>query len=334
MFKNKNAQSGLIVAVIIILMVIVMLIIFWNFFNPFLKKESKDVNINLLQNEIGIKEASLFLTGASRVGVQRKSGNESIESLKFVFFDLEGKTHTEIVNQDIPRLLETNIYFFSPFKDISKIIKISVYPIINNREGVGSSMDSNQIIKIPADMVSWWKFDNNLIDSVGKNNGEITGNVKFIEDGGNKAVYFNSGYIDFGNDFSLSYNREFAIIFSIKSSLQQSEILRKGAPNSNYAVNMNENGKLIFGYYSKGGVKSFESARVIGDGKWHQLAITNMAIYVDGEVDKVLNINDNLYINNERLIVGEGFEGYLANLMFFNSSMDRSQIKGIYNSYK
>lgn len=331
MFKNKNAQSSLIIAVIIIFIAIIAIVLFWNIFN--LKKESKEININAIQNEIEIKEAGLFLTGASRVNVQRKSGNGSIESLKFIFFDLGGKTHTEIINDNIPRLLETNSYFFSPFEDISKIRKISVYPVVNGKEGAGSSIDSNQMMNIPAGLVSWWKFDNNLIDSIGKNNGQIIGDVKFIEDEGNKAVGFNSGYIDFGNDFSLGTNKEFTLAFSIKSNSKQAEILRKGTLNSNYKINLSDKGRVFFSYSSNGNVKSYETIKNIGDGKWHYLIITNMAIYIDGEIDRVLNINDRMDINNEELIVGEGFDGYLGNLMFFNSSVDKSQAWGIYNSY-
>jgi len=50
-----------------------------------------------------------------------------------------------------------------------------------------------------------------------------------------------------------------------------------------------------------------------------------MAVYVDGKSDKNINIQDQLDINQEDLIVGEGLNGYISDLMIFNKSLDSSQ---------
>ena len=334
MFKNKNAQSNLIVIVLVIVVTLVAVILAWNILNPLFKEKSKDINLNAVKNEFEIKSASLSVTGAFRVDVQRKSGNLTIDSLKFVFEEESGKNHIEIENGSIPLVLETSSYFFSPIKDFGKIKKITIYPVINGREGIGSSIDSGNIFNIPAGLVSWWKFDNNLEDSIGKNNGIIEGNVQYVNNENRKAVNFISGSVNFGNDSSLSLDREFAIALWIRVNSKRAEILRKGDSNFNYFIGINENGKANFSYFSGGIVKSKETQKIIGDGKWHHIIITNLAIYSDGNLDSILNIGGKLKINDNNLTLGRDFDGYISDLMIFNKSLDKVQASSVFNSFK
>lgn len=330
---NKGGQSNLVLIVLIVLTGIIAFIIFWNIFNLFFKESVKEANSDVFKSELELKEAGLFITGASWVNIHRKSGNLSIDSLKFVFEDENGKSHVESVSENIPALLESNSYFFSPIENFGKIKKVSVYPVINGKEGIGSSIESNRILNIPSGVVSLWKFDSNLKDSIGKNTGKINGNVELIENEGRKSLHFNSGYVDFGNDSSLNINKEFAIIFWIKANSRKAEILRKGILNPNYKIGVDEDGKIEFSFSSNGNIESRKTLKAIGDGKWHHLVITNMMVYIDGEADKILNINNVLDTNKENLIAGEGFDGFLGQVMFFNRSLDMSQAKSIYNSY-
>lgn len=333
MFKklSKRGQTGLIVVVLIILVGIVIFIIFWNIFNPFLMKGAKETDTDIFKNEFEIREAGLFMTGASRVNVLRKSGNSSIDSLKFVFEDESRQSYSESVNENIPALLEIRSYFFSPIENFGKIKKISVYPVIDEKIGIGSSIESDFILDIPYGLVSLWKFNGDLEDFSGKNTGKINGNVEFVENEGKKSIYSYSGFVDLGNDSSLNVNKEFAIAFWIKTSSKNAVILRKGILNPNYKIIVDEDGKIEFSFSSKGDIKSGKTSKTIGDEKWHHLVITNMMAYIDGEADKIININDVLDTNQENLIVGEGFDGFISKLMFFNRSLDMNQAKGIYN---
>ena len=82
---GRKAQSNIIAMVLIILMVLVAIVIFWNIFNPFVKEKSKDINTDVLNTNIQIKEASLYATGAYRIKIERISGNDKgIESISFV----------------------------------------------------------------------------------------------------------------------------------------------------------------------------------------------------------------------------------------------------------
>ncbi len=332
-FLNKKGQANVVIMVLIILVGIVSIIIFWNIFNPILNKSAKEVNNDVFKNEIELKNAGLFLTGAIRVNVQRKSGDSNIDSLKFVFEDERGLTHVESVNENIAGLLESKSYFFSPIKDFGKLKKISVYPVINGKDGIGSSVESKGILNIPNGLISWWKFNGDLEDSVGKNNGKINGNVEFSEDEGKKSLHFNSGTVEIGNDPSLNLNGEFALVFWIKTNSKNSEVLRKGAVNPNYKIEIDEDGRIDFSFLSNGIIKNKKTLKDVSDEAWHHLVITNMMIYLDGKADTLLNVNDVLDTNQEDLIIGEGFNGYIREMIIFNRSLDMSQAEGIYKSY-
>ncbi len=330
---SKRSQSNLVIIVLIVLICIIAIILLWNFFYPFIKEKSKDINVETFRNEFAIKEVSLFITGALRVDVQRMSGNLSTDSLKFVFEDENGKTNIEIIKDSIPLLLETNKYYFSPISNFGKLKKITVYPVFDGKEGMGSSIESRDIFNIPTGLISWWKFEGNLEDSVGKNDGITDGNIQFADDG-KKSVNFVSGFINLGNDSSLELNKEFAISFFIKTNSKNSEVLSKGGSFPNYLVNIDSDGKINFSYFSNGEFNNKKMQNNISDGKWHNIIITNMAAYLDGELDNILNINSDLDINSENLILGKRFVGYISDLMIFNRSLDMNQAKNIYNSLK
>ncbi len=330
---SKRSQSNIVVVVLVVLICIIAVILLWNFFNPFVKEKSKDINVEAFKNEFVITEAKLFITGAIRVDVQRKEGDLKVDSLKFVFESEDGKTSVENIEESVPLPLETNKYYFSPIANFGKLKKITVYPVLGGKDGVGSSTDSGNIFNIPSGLVSWWKFEGNLDDFVGKNDGTANGNIQFSDED-RKSVNFISGSVSFGKDFSLNLNKEFAIAFWILSNSKNAEILRKGSTNPNYLISIDDNGKMTFSYSNNGVVNNKKIQKTIGDGVWHQVIITNMAAYVDGNMNSVLNINSNLEVNEEDLILGKDFEGYLDELMIFNKSLDKNQANSIFNSFK
>jgi hypothetical protein len=331
---RKNAQSGLIVGVILILIAIISLIVLWNIFNPLLNEKSKEVDINLLNTHINLQEAGLFANGAYRIKVIRGNDPNPLDSLKFVLYDGTGNSHTESIEENLPNSLEYKTYFFSPIENFGKMKRISVYPIIHGKTGIESSLDYSNIIEIPAGLVSWFRLNDNFDDFAGRNNGISTGGVSINESFGRKSVYFNLGSLDFGNDSSLSLNQDFAISFWLETDSNNTLILRKGKINPNYEIGINEDGTVNFSYTAFGVRNSNSGFSDISDGKWHNIAITNMAIYIDGNPDKNINFHGQLDTNSENSIVGEGLNGYLNEVMIFNRSLDFGQVQGIFNLQK
>lgn len=326
---NKKSQSLVVASVLIILIVIIAVIILWNVFNPLVEKKSSEISMNSFTNIIDIKEADLFVTGASKVIVNRKDGNDKLDFIKFVFYDENNNMHNEDVSDNLPFLLETKTYTFSPFKDFGKIKQVSAYPVINGKLGIESKINPNKILEIPSGLVSWWRFNNDLLDDTGKNNG--AGNeVVFVQDDKGISGFFNSesAYADFGNDSSLNLNNEFAISFWINSSSYFGNLLKKG---DSYGISLVD-GKIIFSYSNLMDEKSNVSLVGVVDGKWHHVVITNLMFYIDGKEDKILNLNDVIKGSNNDLVVGNGFNGETDELMIFNKSISGEQAKSIFNA--
>ncbi len=337
---GKKGQANLIVIVLVMFIVIAAVVILWNIFNPFVKEKSEEIDVKQFNAGLEIKEAGLFVTGASRVRVIRTSGQEKIEGLKFFFYDEKGNSYNEMITDNLPLALESKVYFFSPISTLSKIQKISVFPVFQEKLGIGSSIESPSILQIPRGLVSWWRFENELSDYLDKNNGQSIGEVSFIEgketgnkasslsaDNEEKAAYFDSGYINFFNDSSLNLKDEFAISLWLKTNSNNQEILRKG---DNYKIRVDD-GQINFSYSGSGIIKSKSSNfKGFSDGKWHHLIITNLMLYLDGDPDKVISINEPFDINDEDLIVGEGFKGALDDIMIFNKSLEMGQVKGVF----
>ena len=59
-----------------------------------------------------------------------------------------------------------------------------------------------------------------------------------------------------------------------------------------------------------------------------------MAVYLDGNPDNTINLNSQFDENEETLVVGEGFRGYISDLMIYNLSLDDSRAKSIFYLYK
>ena len=328
---GKNAQAGIIVAIVLILVAIIAIIVLWNIFNPLVSSKTKDINIDPLKTNIQIKEVSLFLTGQYNIKVERGNDNNKIDSLVFIISDEKGSTYSENVSENLPNFLETKTYLFSPISGFGKINKISVYPIIDGKVGIESSFDSSKILNIPSGLVSWFSLSEDFKDSVGINNGALYGDVSFGEYNLKKSAYFNSGKVDFGNDLSLDLKNEFAISFWIMINSKSGLILEKGAVNPNYKIGINDDGTLNFSYSNSGTIKNFKSMGDISDGNWHNVVITNMAFDLDGSPDGILGSNDQFDINNLDLVVGEGLNGSLKDIMIFNKSLDSNQAESIFN---
>jgi hypothetical protein len=290
----------------------------------------KDVNINSFSIDLEIKKVDLFVSGASKIVLTRKSGKGNLSALKFVFVDEAGLSHTETLDKDLPRELETKDYYFSPSGNIGKIKSVSLYPVVGNKIGKEIKYDITKVAELPKGLVSWWKLKGDLKDYSGKNDGKIIGEVNFIDYNTEKIVSFNNGYINFGNSSQLNIYDNFAISFWIKTNFKQGIVIKK---ENNYEVLLNSDGSLNFSY-SRG--VSLETKKTIfnnfGDNNWHHVLITNLMIYVDGNPDNSLEIDYSIYPNDNQVLVGNGFNGYIRDIMIFNKSLDFNQAKSIFES--
>ena len=331
---GKKAQSSVITTVIIILIVIIGVVILFNIFFPLLQEKNKEVDINPLKTSLEIKDVSSFITGSFRVRVQRGSDDNEMESIRVVVYDEKENSKILVIYNNLPKPGESKTYFFSPIENFSKINKISAYPIISGKTGLGNTIDNTKFFEIPLGLVFWFGLSDNFEDITGKYNLQESNGVSFIEIDGRKSAYFDSGYLNFGNSTEFNINKEFVISFFIKTNSNNGFILKKGSILPNYLVKINDNGAVNFSYSSFGKVEGNDSKGLVSDDKWHHIVITNSGLFIDGKLDNLFFIMKSFDSNSDNLISGEGFNGYISDLMFFNKSLDYSQIKGIYNLQK
>lgn len=315
MEKKRKAQASIIVLVLIVLIVIVAVLIIWNVVTPLVKTKGEEAGIERLTTNLEIKEAILFVTGASKISVSRGAGKGDISSLKFVFYDENGNSNS-VEEKTILAELGTEMYSFSPFSNLGKIERVAVVPVLGKNLGMESKSETNKIIEIPSGLVSWWRFDD-LSDFVGGNNCQLISGT--FDDGSLK------GKVNCGNSSSLSFNNEMAISFWVNST-SDGVLIKKG---DNYEISL-ENNYIKFSYNGKFN----QTLNEIGQG-WNHIVVS-----VDvGGVSKIY-INKGLGIsfegvslteNNEDLIINS-FNGEIDEVMIFDKPL--TKVEGLYNNQK
>ncbi len=218
----KKAQANVITIVLIILLSLVAVIILWSIVFGTIKSSSGKMNANIFENTFEITDTKVYLNGTTKVSVRRVSGNSSIDSLKFLFYNKNGE-NVIVIRNNVPAQLETYNYNFE-FNEINlRIDRISVVPVIEKNIGMEAKepdslikRDSNgdRIYDPIAGMVSWWMFSGNLKDNIGNNNGKCTADScpTFAEDrkgNPNGAGEFDGiqDYVEILNKDNINFNK-------------------------------------------------------------------------------------------------------------------------------
>lgn len=328
--NEKKAQGNILVIILVVLMVIVGVVIAWNVVYPLVKQKGKEADTSFFNINLHVKEVVLSETGASKVSVERTSGEGEINSLKFVFYDENGQSVISSQDTNLPKELETKTYYFSPFSNFGKIKSVSVVPSINNKLGMEFKSDSQVISSFPPGLISWWRFDDTG-DLLGKNNGVLSNANAQINNGN---LVLDGGYFDVGKDASLSMNSQFAISAWINATSCEGKIISKGSSNKNYEVTLNSsNGKIGFTSGNGNYIESFHSiplnnwTNVIVSIDWNGI----WKIFINGNQEYVGSTKTtNPSLNNERVFIGEQFNGAVNDIMIFNKTLTIENINFLY----
>jgi len=327
---ERRGQANIVALILIVLIVLVAALIVWNVIVPLIREKGEEADIGSFVISLEVKEAILFVHGALDMSVNRRAGKGEIEGLQFIFYDSEGRSHAEIKEGGI-RELETRTYQFSPMP-IGKIERVSVVPIVGGRLGRESRVEVSNIFAMPADLISWWRFDNSE-DSVGVNDCSA---ASIVTDAERRQVASFPASINCGADTSLDVEEEIAISVWIKSSESTRQgIIKKG---ENYELFLTSEGEVGFAYAGE----EFVSEEKVGDGNWHHLAVSvdpagmgSVMFYVDGSWDGVpVPVTLDLTANADSLLIGESYQGEIDELMIFKEALSHDQIESLYEQFK
>jgi hypothetical protein len=226
-------------------------------------------------------------------------------------------------------------------------------------ENISSSSSNTVVITLPdlSPVFSEYLFEEiagtAIIDSQGKNNGDIVNKV-FRNDGviGKGLSFTESGYINLGQCFGENVQNEVSLSTWIQPSatrLGWQGIIMHGGPNTDsYGLYLNSTTQSI-SFKTSGTTNSLvtlDEVNSLWDGNWHHLAVTynglKKIIYLDGKI--ILTIEASGIIDSGfgyNLLIGAGndeinpsllFKGDMDEVRIYNYALNKNEIEELYHS--
>lgn len=370
--RGNKSQSGVITAILLIVIVIVAVIIAYNVIYGIIKKSTNSgTSSDKISTQLEIKKTYLYYSGGANISVYRGVGEGEISSLKFIFEDKSGNRKIVERKENISEVEQKDFSFSTEEIGInnSQISKVFVVPIYNdiignefseNSDAYRKDINGNRELIIPNGTVSFFKFNSDLSDSLGINNGVCTNCPNSISDKNgnqNSAYDFNGfdNYVIISNSTSLNLNKDLTISLWLKANNDVSNyrtiISKETAGNCSYRLIIwRNNGILRFDFTYKG-IWSFVMSNVrINDSMWHHVACVRddtsktLYLYIDGVLNYKQQVaynsavdipSSNIFIGGSSYLNGTyPFNGSLDNIMIINRSLGADEILSIYNNQK
>jgi len=203
---------------------------------------------------------------------------------------------------------------------------------------LGTCQTAPPVPSIPPSLVSWWKFEGNGIDELGRNNlsmalitSYVPGKVgkamnvldkdKFAQ---NSTTPWNN--LQFTGDFTIE-----ALVYlnAIPAFTYAFIITELSGANPNYGLKIETSGK-IGSYYNN--VKVIESSDALQTGTWYHIAIVNsrnnLTLYINGKEKGSATLTSiPVYLGNDRLFVGRIINGLTDEVAVYNTALYGTDIK-------
>jgi hypothetical protein len=216
------------------------------------------------------------------------------------------------------------------------------------------------IISPPTDMLSWWRAENNALDSVGNHNGTLTGGISFGP--GRVGQAFNldgsSGYVAIPNSSSLNFTGPFSVEVWVNGGTQQPAIggnfliidkshgfadstgwAMQGAPDGLVGFFMGQGG---------GGANNFSgtgTTTTILDNQWHHLVGvftgSQALLYKDGVLEGTSGIITAPAANSRDVEIGSSwgggnrqryFRGLIDETTIYNRDLTAAEVASLFNA--
>jgi len=198
----------------------------------------------------------------------------------------------------------------------------------------------------PTGLVSWWRAENNSVDSVDSNNGTVAGNTSFVLGRFGQGFRFdgNGDAIRLGNPTNLHLQnftfegwikRASAAVVSFGSE-GNGVIFSHGA--NGYVFYMEANGRLSL---SKGYVDKVTIGAAITDTNFHHVAVTKSGTTVVFYIDSVAYIVEaygSVFAASANVAIGghddlnNSFNGLIDELAVFDRALSSDEVQGIFRT--
>lgn len=199
-------------------------------------------------------------------------------------------------------------------------------------------------------VISWWKFDNSVLDTQLLNNGTRYNFTNgYVTGKYNNALNFNltaEQFIDIGNDSSLDFGTgDFSVEAWIKTNSYGGIIDKfNGAYGWDLYVDDGEPIIIFLIIDSESHTVLINSNTTIRDNNWHYVVAVregyDFKLYIDGSLENTTNgIIDNLTVD-ENVFIGYDiwdtlyFNGTIDNVRIWNRSLNSTEILDLYQDDK
>ncbi|GEM_PF-6432642 len=224
--------------------------------------------------------------------------------------------------------------------------------IDNDCDGKIDSSEAECLLSIPGDYVSYWKFEDNVKDENGINNGTLIGNPVYVTGIFGKGIKFDGedDYISIPRNSGLEPQNISVGAWIKAGKLKDDSDIVTRLEQTNYASYvLTGNSSRYFSFSIEVGNYVVVKSPVvfIADGNWHYLVGTydhkNVRFYFDGkEVGSGTSNNSDMYYRPvSDLSFGRGltydgnyFNGSIDEVIIYNRALSSQEIQQIYNAQK
>ena len=340
------------------------MIIVYNVVLGLVKNSAFQINIGKLRTHLDIRDVNLWVTGGASITVKRNSLLGGLDSLKIVFYEKNGASHTAVINDTarIPKILETKIITLSvneiPINN-SQIDRISIYPIKEGSLGlefkesessIERDISGKRILDTIPETISWWRFDSNARDSIGNNHGTLEGDSAISEDG-QLVLDGIDDYVNMGLQESLDIKGDDWTI-SIWAKPASVDLTQYLIAKSDFSGDVDGRyGLFLFAdrfaaMIDDGDKKTALGSIGINSGEWVYLTAVyergaNLTTYVNSQLDGSTEISNNTYEPiSYPLQVGyianypNYYKGSIDDVMIYKKALSQDQIRAIYHNQR
>ncbi len=212
-----------------------------------------------------------------------------------------------------------------------------------------NDQEINELYK-ESSLVTYYKFDNNLDDSFGENDGDEEGDLEFVEDSKKgKVLDLEKGYVLLPNLNLTNGKKSFSLSMWFKTKDEEKRyIYSSGSGNEKYFGLYTENKNLRFDFNNGEETRELKPAN-ISTNQWHHVILSyerskfklydSVSYYVDGEyIDSFYLTNEENIENNEQDRIGyknsssEKFNGKIDEVKFYDVKLNLEDSRKIIKS--
>ncbi|MCK4997360.1 LamG domain-containing protein [Candidatus Pacearchaeota archaeon] len=364
---NKRGISAIIATVMIILITVAAVGIVWVAIIPMIQDS---LDFSSLSGRVSVlnKGYTAYDSVKEIAMVQvKRDVDEGVMNRIKITFNVEGNSHSSSVVA--PASGNTKVYYFD-MNGIGEPDSVSVAPIfaVGNREkegdatsdvelpssGISSSgivyeIGRDYIYEMPmTGLVSWWKFDGDVMDSVGSNdlaifgNANINGDVLVLDGVGDyvKKDVFNNAPLGNSPRTMMAWVKP----VSYSTATYNRVVAYGGGCDAHGSMlSIKNNSQLSMAFWCNDAHQTTGTGLVLNE--WNHAVFTYdgdkaIKFYIDGELvqDRAVNLVADTTSNSIRIGCTAGgtncIEASLDDVMVYNRDLSDEEIKGIYEFQK